>query len=66
MPGVQKPHWMAPWSTNACCSAESVPGSPFSASAVSMTAPSASTANTRQEFTGLPFRITVHSPHSPM
>ena len=25
MPGVQKPHWMAPKSTNACCRSESAP-----------------------------------------
>src|SRR4051812_38215088 len=64
MPGMQKPHWMAPVSRNASCRRLSRP--PSSRPSIVVTSmPPASTARTRQEFTARPSISTVHAPHSP-
>src|SRR5579884_2671617 len=64
MPGVQKPHCRPCWSQNACwigCSS-----APFaSPSTVSSSAPSACTANIRQERTVRPFIKIVQAPQTP-
>ena len=63
-PGVQKPHWTAPASTNASCTGCS---RPFSAkpSTVTTSWPSAWAASTRHAQTSVPSRRTEHEPHSP-
>ena len=64
MPGVQMPHWAAPWARKAC--AQSVGEAARSApSTVSMVAPSACAVGTRQAQTCAPSRSTVQAPQSP-
>jgi len=64
MPGVQKPHCAAPWSTNARCRGLIVPllANP---STVSIALPSALTAGYMHEYTAFPFRMTVQAPQPP-
>ncbi len=63
-PGMQKPHWAAPWSRKACCSGLRCP-SVANPSTVRISDPSASAASIRQEFTVRPSTMTVQAPHSP-
>src|SRR5712691_145999 len=63
MPEVQKPHWMAPCSTNAACTARSVSPS-ARPSTVRISRPSASTARWVQALTGAPSTSTVQAPHT--
>ena len=65
MPGVQKPHWMAPDSTNASwirCGFSGVP----SPSVVTMSAPSRRATLAWQARVASPFTRTVHVPHCPL
>ena len=64
IPAVQKPHWNAWASRNACCIGCSLPSqaSPWS---VVTSRPSARNAGTRQLWTGLPSSQTVQAPQSP-
>ena len=64
MPGVQKPHWMAPFRTKASWSRSRSPDG-ASPSIVRISVPSICPVNTVQEVTAFPSRITVHAPHSP-
>ena len=64
MPGVQKPHWMAPFAMNAFCSGCIAP-SDASPSMVVTSWPSAATASTRHDLTASPSRSTVQVPQSP-
>ena len=64
MPGVQIPHCAAPISTNARCSGDEPPPR-ARPSTVTIRAPCAWAAGTRQRMTGSPSISTVHAPHSP-
>src|SRR5262245_43231965 len=61
MPGVQKPHCRPCFSVKPSCTGWSLPPC-SSPSTVVMLAPSACTASTVQDLTGLPSRWTVHAP----
>jgi len=64
MPGVQNPHCIAPWSTNAVWIKSGSP-SFIKPSTVLISFPSASTAKTKQESIGIPSTSTVHDPQAP-
>ena len=64
IPGVQKPHWTAPQSINACCMGCSCPFR-LSPSMVSTRCPAASLIGTLQAFTAVPSSITRQAPQSP-
>ena len=64
-PGMQKPHWMAVSSMNACWMSDSSPLGPISPSSVVICFPSAHTARYRQELKHSPSMSTLHAPHSP-
>src|SRR4051794_18643971 len=64
-PGVQKPHWSAWQSWNACCTGPSVPSAFVSPSTVVIRASTADTANIRQARTGSPSISTVQAPQTP-
>ena len=64
MPAVQKPHWNACASRNACCIGCSSP-SGASPSIVVTSRPSARKAGIRQLWTGMPSSQTVQAPQSP-
>ena len=64
-PGVQKPHCRPCSSRKAACTGDSAPSGPPTPSIVVTSAPSAWTANTRQERTASPSSSTVHAPHTP-
>src|SRR5439155_21486701 len=61
MPGVQKPHCRPCFSVKPSCTGWSLPPC-SSPSTVVILEPSAWTASTVHDFTGLPSRITVHAP----
>ena len=61
IPGVQKPHWRAWCSWNACCIGCSAPFSEMP-SIVVTSCPSACTARTLHDFTLRPSRCTVQAP----
>ncbi len=63
-PGVQNPHWVAPFSTNAFCTGWRPPGGAIP-SMVVISRPSASFASVRQERVGTPSRRTVQQPQVP-
>src|SRR5512139_1815018 len=63
-PGAQNPHCSASSLNIACCRGLRLISSERP-SIVLISAPSALTASTMQEYTDLPFMITVHEPHSP-
>ena len=64
MPAVQKPHWKAWASRNACCIGCSSP-SWASPSIVVTSRPAARKAGMRQLWTGVPSSQTVQAPQSP-
>src|SRR6185436_13037116 len=64
-PGVQIPHCNAAPSRKHCCSGWRCPSQAIP-STVPMLAPSASTASTRQLFTGTPLSSTVQAPQLPL
>ena len=64
MPAVQKPHWNACASRNACCIGCSAP-SVRQPSIVVTSRPAARKAGIRQEWTGVPSSQTVQAPQSP-
>src|SRR3990172_1833482 len=63
MPGVQKPHWLAPLSTNALAQPRRVSGG--RPSNVSTARPAKRVAGWAHETTGRPSTMTVHAPHEP-
>jgi len=62
--GVQKPHWMAPWSMKAFCSVCRLRGEP-NPSIVVMAAPSHCTARRVHEFISTPSTRTAQAPQVP-
>ncbi len=64
MPGVQMPHWAAPWARNACCSAL-MPAPFVRPSTVTTARPCACAAATMQAQTWRPSSRTVQAPQSP-
>ena len=64
MPGVQKPHWMAPARTKASWIKWGFSGVPRP-STVMTSAPSSFTTFVMQERTDLPLTMTVQAPHCP-
>ena len=63
MPGVQKPHWEAPWATKAAL--QRVRSSPGSPSTVVTCRPATRRIGVTQEIRGVPSTHTVQHPHWP-
>ena len=64
MPGMQKPHWIAPVSTKACCTGESWPSLPNPSTVVTVALPT-SPARHRHARAAIPSIKTVQLPHTP-
>ena len=65
MPGVQMPHWAAPWARKDFCRPPSVPSAPARPSTVSTVRPPTWPIATRQAQTCRPSSRTVQAPQSP-
>ncbi len=65
-PGVQKPHWIAPWKTNAFWMGWRLSGVPIPSMVVIVDQFSIRFILTVQERTSLPSRMTLQAPHVPV